>query len=88
MTSRPSSSIESRARRLASKVDHEQLLQHAERLQKEGARAAVVFWRAIEIHKENRALESSLALGEVMGQAVYELRPAGRLPSDGMGLER
>jgi hypothetical protein len=32
-----SQSIESRARRLASKVDHQQLLQHAEQLQKEGS---------------------------------------------------
>jgi hypothetical protein len=46
-----------------------------------------VFWRAIEIHKENRALESSLALGQAMGNAVYELRPGGRLPNDGIGLE-
>jgi hypothetical protein len=88
MSTRPSQSIESRARRLASRVDHQQLLKHAEQLQKEGKPAAKVFWRALEMQRENRALESSLALSEVMGDAVYELRPAGRLPSDGMGIGR
>jgi hypothetical protein len=81
-----SSSIESRARRLASKVDHQQLLQHAEQLQKEGKPAAKVFWRALEWQKEQRDLESSLSLSDLMGDAVYELRPSGKLPSDGMGL--
>jgi hypothetical protein len=87
MSTDRSSSIESRARRLASKVDHEQLIKHAELLQKERKPAARVFWRAVEMQEENRALESSLALGDVMGDAVYELRPGGRLPSDGIGLE-
>jgi hypothetical protein len=41
----------------------------------------------LDIQKENRALESSLTLSHVMGDAVYELRPAGRLPTDGVGLE-
>jgi hypothetical protein len=82
-----SQSIESRARRLASKVDHQQLLQHAEQLQKEGKPAAKVFWRALEWQKEQRALESSLALTELMGPTVYQLRPTGPLARDGIGLE-
>jgi hypothetical protein len=81
----PSSSIESRARRLAGKVDHEQLIKHAEQLQKEGRPAARVFWRALSIQDENRALESSLTLTEVMGSSVYRLRPH-PLPSDGLEL--
>jgi hypothetical protein len=85
MNDNRSSSIESRARRLASKVDHEQLLQHAEQLQKEGKPAAKIFWRALEWQNEQRALESSLSLTELMGEAVYQLRPQ-RLSSDGMGL--
>jgi hypothetical protein len=83
-----SSSFESRARRLASRVDHEQLLDHAKQLQKDGRAAARVFWRALEMQREDRALQSSLTLTEVMGDAVYALRPGGRLPSDGIGLER
>jgi hypothetical protein len=86
-TPREPQSIESRARRIASRVHHQQLLQHAEQLQKEGKSSAKVFWRALDIQKENRALESSLTLSHVMGDAVYELRPAGRLPTDGVGLE-
>ena len=81
------SSIESRARRLASRVDHEQLLKHAEQLQREGKPAAKVFGRALEMQKENRALESSLALAELMGDAVYQLRPSGPLSNDRSGLE-
>jgi hypothetical protein len=87
MSTHPSSSIETRARRLAGRVDREQLLKHAEVLEQEGARAALVFKRAVEIQLENRALESSLALGDALGAAVYDRRPFGRLPSDSIGLE-
>jgi hypothetical protein len=47
-----------------------------------------VFRRAAEIQDEFRALESSLALSDVIGDAVYDARPGGRLPNDGLGLER
>ena len=47
-----------------------------------------VFLRAAEIQNENRSLEAAIALSEVMGDAVYDQRPHGRLPSDGLGLER
>jgi hypothetical protein len=65
VSTRYTSSIESRARRLASKVR-----------------------RALEIQKEDRVLQSSLTLTEMMNGAVYQLRPNGPLPSDGLGLER
>lgn len=87
MSTDHSSSIEARARRLASKVDHQGLHHHAEMLEEEGRRSAVVFRRAIEIQLEARALESSLTLTHLLGERSYSMRPDGRLPSDGIGLE-
>jgi hypothetical protein len=81
-------SFESRARRLAGRVDHERLIAAADRLDAKGAKAAALYRRAIDIQLENRALESSVALSDVLGDQVYDARPHGRLPSDGMGIER
>jgi hypothetical protein len=71
---------------LASKVGREKLLEHAERLQKERLPAAKVFWRAVVIFDEDRSLMASLAGADYMGDAVYALRPNGRLPSDPAGI--
>jgi hypothetical protein len=82
-------SFESRARRFASRVEHDRLILNADRLRARGMEDAQnVFLRAAAIQDENRSLESAIALSEVMGDAVYDQRPHGRLPSDGMGLER
>jgi hypothetical protein len=82
-------SFESRARRFASRVDHDRLILNADRLRARGMKDEEnVFRRAAEIQDEFRALESSLALSDVIGDAVYDARPGGRLPNDGLGLER
>jgi hypothetical protein len=82
------SSTESRARRLSTTVPREQLVRYAEKLQREGKAAAVVFWRAIEVFDEDRSLMASIAGADYMGAAVYALRPNGRLPSDPVGVEQ
>jgi hypothetical protein len=82
------SSIESRARRLASKVSREQLLKHAEQLQKQRQPAAVVFWLALRVYDEDRSLMASIAGADYMGAAVYALRPNGRIPSDPVVVEQ
>jgi hypothetical protein len=82
-------SFESRARRLAGHVNHQQLIRTRDRLEAKGGTEPARLWRrAVEIQDENRTLESAMALGDVMGDAVYDSRPNGRLPSDGLGLER
>jgi hypothetical protein len=81
-------SFESRARRFASRVDHDRLILNADRLRARGMADEKNVLRAAAIQNENRSLESAIALSEVMGDAVYDERPHGRLPSDGMGLER
>jgi hypothetical protein len=43
-----------------------------------------VFWRALEIRREDEALAHSLKLTNTLGQLVYEMRPNGPLPSDGV----
>jgi hypothetical protein len=81
-------SFESRARRFARRVDHERLILNADRLRARGMEDEKnVFLRAAAIQDENRSLESAIALSEVMGDAVYDQRPQGRLPSDGMGID-
>jgi hypothetical protein len=83
-----SPSIESRARRLANKLPREELRKYAEKLQREGKAAAVVFWRAIEVFDEDRSLMASIAATNHLGDAVYARRPNGRLPSDPVGVEQ
>jgi hypothetical protein len=81
-------SFESRARRLAERVDHDHLIAAADRLDAKGAKAAALYRRAAEWQVEQRALESAVALSDVLEDRVYDARPNGRLPSDGMGIER
>jgi hypothetical protein len=88
MSTNYSPSIESRARRLASKVDRRELIEYAKNLQKERRAAAVVFYRALQIQRENQALAHSLRLTDVLGDAVYQMRPNGPLPGDGIGAGR
>jgi hypothetical protein len=88
MSTDRSSSIESRARRLANRVSRDELLRHAQLLQKQGLPAARVFWRALKIYDEDRSLMASLAATDYMGDAVYDLRPNGPLPGDGIGAGR
>jgi hypothetical protein len=45
-------------------------------------------WRAIEIFDEDRSLMASLAASDYMQSAVYQLRPNGPLPGDGIGAVR
>jgi hypothetical protein len=80
------SSIESRARVLARKVDQTQLLKQARLLQKQGLPSAAVFYRALRVADEDRSLHASLTATDLMGDAVYWLRPNGPLPSDGVSL--
>jgi hypothetical protein len=81
-------SFESRARRLASHVNHQQLIRTRDRLEAKGGTEPARLWRrAVEIQDEDRSLESAMALGDVMDRDVYLLRPNGVLPSDGMGIE-
>lgn len=81
------SSFESRARRLANKVPRDELLQHAQLLQRQELPAARVFWRALVIFDEDRSLMASMAATDYLGDAVYSLRPR-RLPSDPVGVEQ
>jgi hypothetical protein len=81
-------SFESRARRFASRVDHDRLILNADRLSARGMKDEEnVFLRAAQVQDEFRALESSMALADVMDDAVYDQRPNGRLPSDGIGID-
>ena len=81
-------SFESRARRLASHVNHQQLIRTRDRLEAAGGTEPARLWRrAVEIQDENRSLESAMALSEVLGDQVYDARPNGRLPSDGIGID-
>jgi hypothetical protein len=84
MSSSPFPPIESRARRLAAKVGRRELLEYAKKLQSERKAAAVVFYRALQIQREDQALAHGLRLTDVLGDAVCQLRPH-RLPSDGVG---
>jgi hypothetical protein len=79
-----SPSIESRARRLANKLSRQELLDYAGSARKKKLPSARVLFRAIEIFDEDRALMSSLAACDYLGDAVYSLRPHGPLPSDGV----
>jgi hypothetical protein len=77
-------SIESRARRYAKDCKREQLLAYAERARKEKLPIARVLFRAIEIFDEDRSLMAAMAACDYLGDAVYDMRPNGPLPSDGV----
>jgi hypothetical protein len=71
-------SFEARARRLAGHVNHQQLIRTRDRLEAKGGTEPARLWRrAVEIQDENRSLESAMALSDVLGDAVYDARPAG-----------
>jgi hypothetical protein len=83
-----SSSIESRARQLAGLLNRDELLDYAINCRKKKMAAARVFFRAVEIWDEDRALERSMKLCNTLGPAVYQMRPHGPLPSDGAESKR
>jgi hypothetical protein len=84
MSTNYSPSIESRARRLANKLSRQELLDYAESARKKKLPIERVLWRAVTIHDQDRSLMASLAATDYIGDAIYDLRPNGRLPSDGV----
>jgi hypothetical protein len=83
-----SPSLESRARRLANKLSRQELLDYAESARKKKLPIERVLWRAVTIHDQDRSLMASMAGAEYLGDAVYALRPNGRLPTDPVGVEQ
>jgi hypothetical protein len=82
------SSIESRARFLANKMSRDELLDRALQARKEKKNVAYLYFRAVRVFDEDRSLMASIAATNYLGDAVYSLRPNGKLPSDPVGVEQ
>jgi hypothetical protein len=84
MTTYYSPSLESRARFFSKKLSRDQLLAYAKDARKRKLPVERMMWRALQIYDEDRSLMASLAATDFTGDAIYDLRPNGRLPSDGV----
>jgi hypothetical protein len=69
-------------------MSRQELLDYAESARKKKQPIARVLFRSIEVFDEDRSLMCSLAATDHLGDAVYQMRPNGPLPSDPTEVEK